>query len=593
MLSNKEKLIGFLRRNVLTVVFGVIGAALLSASAVYAGLKHGNFIVPCLMACALSAVLSIAVSDKLKSETVTLMQSSMVSSAVIAALISAVMPALMSGSSATVYNEPAGFVPSGLSGFDVYFANKKHYIESLSGVKSTYESAEISAVAVPLVLVCVAVLAVSLTVSWACRNNYIARSSSPFPESSASAYVAKAFASEDGKKLTRRFFICAAVAALISAIRDIFPSIPFSAEAKGKSGASAGYAFSPLLAGVGYIAGFRRSVFMLAGAFLSHLVAAPLLFATKAADSAEAAQSLCMQASAGMLLGVGIGTVLDILLSKMEEKERRILNDETAYEVRVPIQTRILTLCVKMSAFVVAYLLLLVAGIPALFAAVVVIAVYFACHALIAARSETGITAGISSAAIGAAVVLALDAIFDLTLTELFLSVFFIAACAALSGELTNSYKTGYLTEASPKHQFVVHFFGATVGAAVSLICFFGLMRSGVNSSSAVSTGLRAYLESGANAGVILLSAAIGAALVLMKIPAASLALGAVLPLSYSACFATGGIVRLIHDIGEKKKNGGKIKTKLPACLDGAAGLIVGESAASVLVAAISWIIGV
>ena len=89
-------------------------------------------------------------------------------------------------------------------------------------------------------------------------------------------------------------------------------------------------------------------------------------------------------------------------------------------------------------------------------------------------------------------------------------------------------------------------------------------------------------MSSGIGLLTVWLPAALSAALVLLKLPAASFAVGAFLPPLYSVSFFFGGLVRFIN-IRRNKKTDFNI----------AMGLGAGESVALCVIALISWIFGV
>lgn len=576
--------IEFIKKNILIILLGFFCSALISAVAVYAGLSLGSFVLPCIFSCAASVALSLLFKFKTNDYTrLDLLRSAMISGTSSAAVLSAVMPALISAS-----GEVYGEIPKAtyslseeISGFDTYFVNKKIYISEVAANGSNAEAAiSLHDVALPVVLICICAFIAAVAFSFFRRKAYVSKREYDFPE----AVVGETVMTAD-KKGVRRMLIGGAVGAVITLARELISTVPFSLEFKGlreKTNIGVGFALSPLIGGLGYIAGFKRSLAMMIGAIAAHIAAVPIIVSTGIAENYEKASSLRMQIGLGLLVGAGLGTLLDLMLKKLEERERIVINDQTEQLPNEPAVTKLLRICSKLAIFVVIYLLLYVGGLSAPFSLFITAFGYIACHAASALKGETGITGSYIIIGISATLVVTCGLIFKLSTLDMFLATLFIGAACAFSGELTQSYKMGHFFATTHYEQLTMHIIGAIGSTAATLICFFAVAESGDISVNPAATLAKEFFANGMNLSVVWLSAAISAALVLLRLPAVSVSLGVLMPFSYTACFFVGGLVRLIQTRAFSKKD-----------FASASGLAAGECTAIVLIALVAMLIGV
>ena len=568
MKRGRIELIEFLRKNVLYIFIGFLGSAIISMTSLYMVLRTGAYILPCLFCAALSVLFSYAIASKRDVTAAVLMHSALLSGAMLSAVLAAVIPELIVEKVAKIPEMPTYYPSPQIYGFGDYFAKKKQFAEGLlSSSQSEIEGAALPELVWPCVLAFAAVIILALCFTWIKRDAYVRRKECDFPEGLAASMIITG----TGRKqtVTKKAVLGAFCGAGITATREIAVRL-FS-----KSGRNVDLSVSPLFAGLGYIAGFKRSLMVLAGAVFSYISA--FAFSPGVASSTS---FIRFEIGVGLMIGAGVGTMLDMFITRLEVKEKRRI-DGLPVEKRPPFGRMIAANVVPALLFLTVYLCLCFAGIPAVYGLGLVAMGYVACHAGASVKGESGIMTASVPASLGALAIMTLDVLFKLDITQMFISVLFVAAVTAVSGSLTDSYKVGMRLGISPRAQLAMHVVGLVSGATAALLAFFVLAGSDLQIfKSAVS--IRELLSSGIGLLTVWLPAALSAALVLLKLPAASFAVGAFLPPLYSVSFFFGGLVRFIN-IRRNKKTDFNI----------AMGLGAGESVALCVIALISWIFGV
>lgn len=574
MKRGRIEFIEFIRKNVLYIFISLLGSAVISMMSLYMAFRTGAYILPCLFCAAVSVIFSYVSISKRDVYAGVLIHSALLSGAMLSAVLATVVPEVIVEKTAVIPKLPEYFPSSEIYGLSDYFAKKKQFADSfLSKEANKVEGATVSELIYPCILVLLAVLLLTLLFTWIKREAYVRRKECDFPEGLAASMIITG----TGKKQTvaKKAVIGALAGAGVTAVREIALKI-FSDNGKQ---ALSDYAASPLFAGLGYIAGFKRSFMMLAGAVFSYVASLPFVFKMQG-ESAVSADFARFEIGVGLMIGAGIGTMLDMFISRLETRERRRL--EGYAEPRKSAFASTMAKNAFFSVlFILVYLCLCVAGISPVYGLLLVALGYVACHAGASVKGESGVMTASVPVSVGALAIMTLDVVFDLNTTQMFISVLFVSAAMAAAGSFTDSYKVGMRLGVSPKSQLVMHIIGGFAGAGAALISFFVLASADIQLvQNAVS--VRELFLNGIDLSAVWLPAALSAALVLLKLPAASFAVGAFLPPFYSLSFFGGGFVRFIN-IRRKRKTDFNI----------AMGLGAGESIALCVIALISWILGV
>ncbi len=566
--------IKFIRKNVLYIFIGILGSAIISMTSLYMALRTGAYVLPCLFSAAVSVLFSYAIAAKRDISVCVMIHSALVSGSMLSAVLATVLPELIVEKTVSAPKVPTYFPSAEIYGFDDFFAKKKQFADSFKqATQDKVEGSTLSELTVPCIFVLLAVLLLAFCFTWIKRDAYVRRKECDFPEGLAASMII----SGTGPKQTvsRKAVYGAFTGAGFTAAREIalraFSSVGNKSFLK--------FTASPLFAGLGYIAGFKRSLMMLAGAVFSYVATLPFMF-DKENSLFGGADFARFEIGVGLLIGAGIGTMLDMFISRLEARERRIIDGYTDV-VKTSFAKSVANNLTVVALLILVYLFLSLAGIPTVYGLLLVAMGYIACHVGASVKGESGVMTVSVPASIGALAIMTLDTVFGLDVKQMFISVLFVAAVCAMAGSLTDSYKVGMRLAISPKSQLAMHIIGGVVGAASALLGFFILANSDMEIAQNAVT-LRGIFAYGIDLKAIWLPAALSAALVLLKLPAASFAIGAFLRPFYSLSFFFGGLVRFIN-IRRKNKTDFNI----------AMGLGVGESVALCLIAIISWIFGV
>ncbi len=574
MKRGRIEFIEFIRKNVLYIFISLLGSAVISTVSLYMAFRTGAYILPCLFCAALSVIFSYVTASKRDVYAGVLIHSALLSGAMLSAVLATVVPEVIVEKTAIIPKVPKYFLSPEIYGFGDYFAKKKQFADSfLSAEESKVDGASLSELIYPCVFVLLAVLLLTLMFTWIKRDAYVRRKECDFPEGLAASMIITG----TGKKQTvaKKAAVGALAGAGITAVREITLKI-FSDNGKQ---VLSDYAVSPLFAGLGYIAGFKRSFMMLAGAVFSYVASLPFVFKTQG-DLAVSADFARFEIGVGLMIGAGIGTMLDMFISRLETRERRRLDGYTEPK-KTAFANTVARNALLSVLFILVYLCLYIAGVPSVYGLLLVALGYIACHAGASVKGESGVMTAAVPVSVGALAIMTLDVVFNLNATQMFISVLFVSAAMAAAGSFTDSYKVGMRLGVSPKSQLAMHIMGGFVGAGTALIAFFILASSDTGLvQNAVS--VRILFANGIDLSAVWLPAALSAALVLLKLPAASFAAGAFLPPFYSLSFFGGGLVRFIN-IRRKRKTDFNI----------AMGLGAGESIALCIIALITWILGV
>ncbi len=573
MKRGRIELIEFIRKNVLYIFIGILGSAIISMMSLYMAFRTGAYILPCLFSAVISVLFSYAIASKRDVSVCVLIHSALASGAMLSAVLAAIIPELIVEKTATVPKAPNYYLSPNIYGFGDYFAKKKKFADSLSGaVSDKVEGATLSEIVLPCVLVLLAVLVLALCFTWIKRDAYVRRKECDFPEGLAASMIIAGTGHK--QTLTKKALFGSFVGAGVTLVREIALRL-FTKSGRDLSD----FSVSPLLAGLGYIAGFKRSLMVFAGAVFSYVASLPFMLKEES-SAVIGADFARFEIGVGLMIGAGVGTMLDMFISRLETKERRRINGYTVAE-KISVASLIAKNDAASFMFILVYLFLCMAGIPAVYGLLLVAMGYVACHAGASVKGESGVMTVSVPTSVGTLAIMTLDVIFGLDIKQMFISVLFVAAVSAMAGSLTDSYKVGMRLGISPKVQLAMHIAGGIAGAFASLLCFFILLNSDTQFvQSAVC--VRDLFASGIDLKAVWLPAAFSAGLVLLKLPAASFAVGAFLPPFYSLSFFAGGLIRFIN-----------IRRKRKTDFNVAMGLGAGESVTLCLIALISWIFGV
>ncbi len=382
-------------------------------------------------------------------------------------------------------------------------------------------------------------------------------------------------------------------AAVWATLRDIFGWMPQVFIAPNIfPGIGFGIFNSPMICSLGFIIGTTMASIWFAGAVIGNIGIAVGLPALGIMDF-ETANSLRMSLGLGVMLGVGGGVIISNLLSHMPSKLPMSYKEESQDDGR-SIQCKkstIAIICALVATAISIYLHL------SPLASIIFIGATWFCIWL--AAYLTG-TTGINPMEIfGVVVLLLIQVLFAHTETKtLFLLAGIVAVSCGICGDVMCDLKAGDVLKTNPYSQFA----GMVVGGYAGAICSSILLVVLFEAYGAQSFGFDAQFVS-AQASVVASMAggiphtpafiagiAIGLVLSLLKLPVMTLGLGIYLPFYISAGAFAGALIKLYFD-----KRYAKQPQDVAEQLDErnqaiASGILGGESLIGILTAIVALI---
>ncbi|MEL3908488.1 MAG: OPT/YSL family transporter [Treponemataceae bacterium] len=421
----------------------------------------------------------------------------------------------------------------------------------------------------PILFATIAGTLAGTAICYISRKKFIEKDALPFPIGTAATETLKA--GDEGGKKSFLLFGTMGITTIFTLLRDSLKIIPQSFSTKIK-GFPLELASSPMAIGIGYIIGFMPCLWWLLGGITAHFLFGHWGLSTGTFASAEAVAAFNLSVAVGLMVGSGIGILVNFIMPLIKKYKHSQNTDEKKVNKKSETYFLLISACL-------AFIFTLLARIPVLPSLFLIIGVVFACYM---SANITGLT-GINPMEIFAILVLLAIRIFVPFDNQ---TAFFIACITAVAcgfaGDMLNDYKTGYDLETDAPSQTISQIIGALVGCLVSTVAILAIIAKygGVGAESGLSA-VQAHTVTSMIGGigdpVIFTSATfIGMVLYLSGIPAMIFGIGMLLPFGLSTAIFIGGLTSLIVKKLKKDDVSGQII---------GAGLLGGEGITSTLIA--------
>ncbi|MCI5839346.1 MAG: oligopeptide transporter, OPT family [Peptoniphilaceae bacterium] len=430
----------------------------------------------------------------------------------------------------------------------------------------------------------------------------------PYPEGTACAEVLKA--GEEGGASAKTVFKALGLSVVYKFLSNglkIFPEgVSYGINTKYFAGTAVGFDALPSLMGVGYIVGPKISAYMLAGAALAWLVLMPLLNMIGGADiqglsPSEIWGSYIRYMGAGAVATGGIISLvksIPMIVSSFKESMKSLMNKEassnserTDRDLSFKVSLPIIIVCIV--------LILLMRSIPFGIIGTILIIVFSFFFATVSARM-VGIIGSSNNPVSGMTIATLLVSTLVLKNMGIIGHKGMIAAIAvgtvvcvvaAISGDVSQDLKTGFIVGATPSLQQV----GEIIGVISSALAIGGVMwllntsiGFGTQELPAPQATLMKLIIEGVMSGnlpwnLVIIGVFIAVMAELLGVSVLPFAIGLYLPINTSAGIMFGGAVRYVVDHLKKDP-----KEKEAATTSGtlfSAGLIAGEGITGILLA--------
>jgi uncharacterized oligopeptide transporter (OPT) family protein len=146
-------------------------------------------------------------------------------------------------------------------------------------------------------------------------------------------------------------------------------------------------------------------------------------------------------------------------------------------------------------------------------------------------------------------VLLSVNVVYKLGVTEAFYVAAAVAVVCGLTGDVMNDFKSGHILKTDPRAQMIAELVGGTVGAVVSVLVFmamraaFGAMGPGTDMPAPQAYAVSAMVGGLPNPKAFFIGLTFGTLLYVIGKPAMTFGLGVYLPMFISVTVFAGGIV--------------------------------------------------
>ena len=526
------------------IILSILGSILITISSIYVALKMSALPWPTIFVAVLSMSLlrlGAKISKRAASKNeINITQTGMSAGAMIAGGIAFTIPALF------------------ISG--VYEAYDPETMELTTWLMPKFW---------PVFLVSLAGVIIGTVLCWIYRKRNIEELELAYPIGAAAADTLEA--GDEGGKNALLLLFSLLFSALFTIMRDVLGWI--------KSLYSGFISFfplaiymSPLAIATGYIIGFSSAAFWFVGALAGLII------------EAAGASDIILTAAVGLMVGAGIGIVLNYLGTGISEFKKNQQLKKKGEKVLGKKRSGLLLLIAGAASFVIT----IVAGLSPAISFLAMLGVIFATAMSSVITGQTGIN---PMEIFGIIVLLAIRLLVNLNNEHAILIACLVAVACGYAGDAMNDYKTGFILKSNPKSQFITQLLGGLAGVLVGVPAFFLVIAKygGVGAElglPAAQAHSVAAMVSGIGDPLIFTAALLaGMLLYLIKIPSMIIGIGMILGLGMSTSIFIGGLLALIIS----KTNLKKLE------LDGsiiAAGLLGGEGISSTVIAIIQMFKG-
>lgn len=392
-------------------------------------------------------------------------------------------------------------------------------------------------------------------------------------------------AGDEGGRHAVWLFTSLSAAAVFTVLRDWFGKIPalLNSDKLAEKNIFAGFWLSPMAVGIGYIVGPVFTGVWALGAVLGFGIIIPVGVSTGWFADIGAADAFRSSLGIGLMVGTGVGVLVKGILPRIKSLVSGAFGKDSG-----SLSSRWFPLVVIAIVILALPLGTDFRSIGAMSIIAVLITIIGATLAATMAAVLTGQTGINPMEILGILVLLAVKIVAPDSVALLVSAAAVTAVAAGLAGDMMNDYRAGYLFGTNPRAQRTAETVGALIGAVVSVVVLFVLVKAYGTESLGNPEGFPAPQAQAvaAMAGGIphiwafLAGVVLGTVFFVIKLPSMTLGLGMYLPVFITAPIFLGGLFSLIEKISSKNSEN-KTGTVV------ASGLLGGEAVTGVVIAAI------
>lgn len=374
------------------------------------------------------------------------------------------------------------------------------------------------------------------------RKHFIEKEKLPFPMGVAASETLLV-GDEWGTK-GKILFSTLGITAIFTALRDYFGTIPalLSSSTLAAKNIFFGVWMSPMAVGIGYIIGPLYMGTWFLGALLGYFIIIPLGVAQGWFTDVAAATAFKDSLGIGLIVGSGVGILLKDILPKFKEIFGPMLSKkEGSSEINLKWAPLVFIL--------VAFILTVVTEMSLIPSIITIIGVWITTAMAANTTGQTGIN---PMEIFGILVLLAVKIFTTPGNIEAFLIAGVVAVATGLAGDALQDFKSGYILKSSPKAQIIAEAIGGIVGAVVSVIVLFillkayGKMGPGTDLVAPQAYAVSTMVSGLPNPTAFVIGLILGTVLYMFKVPVAPIGIGVYLPMIITTAAAIGGLLRFV-----------------------------------------------
>ena len=497
MKTNKELTNGLSARSIL---IGLLGGVLISASSIFVALKMGALPWPIVFASVLSFALLKLMGNTNLSE-VNVAHTTMSAGAMVAGGVAFTIPG-------------------------IWILNPQTSVSWIQILLATFLG-----------------VAIGLICSYVLRKRFIEENNLPYPMGQAAAQTL--LASESGGKDLGVLGGSLGFAAIFTFVRDKLALIPqvLLGNAQVFGVPLAIYA-SPMMMSVGYLLGGLAAIGLVVGALVGFL-GINSIAVSGGIFTPEHANFVRSSLGIGLMLGSGLGVIVASAVKLVKSLGTRT---KSKNQQKLASKSNMLLLIFALVCIAIVTIALQI-NLLASTLLIILTAV-----AVIMALQSVGETAIDPMEVFAVIMIMILRVLWNIQAPEAFFLTCIIAVAAGLAGDTMSDFKAGHIIGTTPKSQFIGEVFGSVLGALIAVLVLYFLVK-GYGTASfgqdkefiAVQASVVASMIGGnLHVLALLIGLAIGLALHLFKVPAITVGLGVYLPLHLSLAALIGALVKLV-----------------------------------------------
>jgi len=412
---------------------------------------------------------------------------------------------------------------------------------TIPGIWMINKSANVSFISLLLVTLSGTILGLIFTAL--IRKHFIEKEALPFPMGIAASETV--LAGDEGGSKAKYLFGALIVTAIITALRDAWGKIPAALTSAGLAGKNIffGVWVSPMAVGIGYIIGPLYMGTWFLGALISYFLIIPVGVATGIFADVAAATAFKDSLGIGLIVGSGVGVLLKGIIPKAKEIFGPMVSGKFG---KGDINLK----WAPISFAAIALVLTIFTEMPLIPSIITILGVWITTAM---AATITGQT-GINPMEVFGILVLLVAKIFmnPANSIGLFLVAGVVAVACGLAGDALQDFKAGYILRTNPKAQIISEGIGGIIGAVVSVIVLFVLLKAygsmgpGTDLVAPQAYAVSTMVKGLPNTGAFIAGLVIGVILYFIGVPGMTIGIGLYLPMVISTAAFIGGALRFI-----------------------------------------------